>query len=189
MFRWDDCPLELFDQYIEVGEVKRSPFQEQACTFVEVWVASFFHKDHLRAECSQPKRRPIYGVAQQIRKLSENKPVCVVLLCDDNQKDTLLWGVALFLLLRELQKDGTLKYCILFLRDSTEEIDAFLHTARWRTEKDAAHMRNFLGLPDAVVYGQPNYYVNQENIHIRIKDRELPSALNAYFTATLETTH
>jgi hypothetical protein len=185
MFRWDDCPLALFDQYIEVGTVRRSAFQTEECAFVEVWLASFFTRVHLREECWQPKRRPIYGVAKQIRKLSEHKPVCVVLLCDDGQQDTLLWGRAILLLLRELERDATLRHAILFLRDSAEDTAAFLQTNHWRTEADAEAMHAFLDLPEATVFGQANYYVNQENIHIRTKARQLPHGLWEYFNATL----
>ena len=175
MFDWNGCPVGLFDMYMEVGEVKEAKIKAEECIFVEVWVTSTFARQCVRTESKHPARRAIYDVLKQIRALCGNKPACIILMCDDKRDDTILWGGAILLLLNALAKENRLKYAILFARGSEEDTDSLVQTTTWNTEKE-----ELLLLLDAVVYGQANYYVKQENPHIRSHHDKLPSLLKEY---------
>ena len=42
---WSADAGELFNLYVEVGEVKLSSVKKDDCRYVECWISSFFHKN------------------------------------------------------------------------------------------------------------------------------------------------
>ncbi|MBQ2265864.1 MAG: hypothetical protein II342_00540, partial [Clostridia bacterium] len=92
MFNWDSCPIDLFDLYIEVGEVKKSKTEYDGCVCIELWIKSTFSNTCVREECKNPIRRPVFGVLKQIRKLCDDKPVCLMIMGDDNSNAVMHWG-------------------------------------------------------------------------------------------------
>ena len=173
MFCWDNCPPELFDLYIEVGEVKESEVKDKDCVYIEVWLASFFNTGAVRQECARPVRRPIYGVIKQIRKLSGGRPVCLILMCDDNRDDTLLWAVAIRLLLKYLQPSCSL----LYIRKTRQETEEFVRNLHVRREEDRKVFQNLETFTTATLYSCPNRYTP-------CTENALPPQLQYYVNCT-----
>lgn len=179
MFRWEGCPLELYDVYMEVGEVKESDVKSEECCYIEVWLSSFFVKNPVRKPCVASVRRPVYGIIKQIRKLCGTKPACLILMCDDLSDDTLLWGVAISLLLRHLAP----AYALLCVKKTEAETESFVRNLNCRSFKDKETFQNLPTLPDAIVYGCPNRYADRTNASVKSNTPTLPTALEAYLNA------
>lgn len=180
MFDWNGCPPNLFDTYIEVGDVKKSDFESSDCVFIEIWIASHFSHICIREECKNQERVPIYGVLKQIKAMCGNKPACIVFMCDDMQNDTILWGEAVLLLQQELIKQKITKYSILYARDSEEETKNFVRSTNWHSHKSKESILSLLNTTDAVIYGQCNYYSEAESTYVHSKTGELPAVIKDY---------
>ena len=178
MFNWDDCPLKLFDQYIEVEDVRLSDVQSEELAFVEVWISSFFNCKKAD-DCKEPVRRPIYGVVKQIKKLCGTKGAMIAVMCDEGSVDTSEWGVAVCLLLEQLKEEGLLKYSILFTKKNEAEIEA-IKTKRWQTERNRELFCALTDMLDVTVYQRANVNADGSRSSIVPKDPQIPSVIKDY---------
>ena len=173
MFQWDGCPLDLFDIYLEVGEVKVRRKQGKELIGIELWIGSCFRNPPVRPEFARIVRRPVYGILKQIRKLSENRQICLLIMCDDTEgwgNDTTNWSGALFLLMRELKKYSCFRYAVMFTRKSWEQIQEGGSVERFRSE---SARREYLALYDALdvlVTRQANLYSCPDNRKLWFRD-------------------
>lgn len=151
---WDNCPLELFDLYLEVRDVKPAAYRCDECVFVELWVASFFWAGKDNADIV---RRPIYGICKQIRKICGSKPACVVIMSKEGDLDPVRWGPALWLLLNQLQKENALQYAMLYTVSTPAKVRELSTSKAWRQEQDAQRFQKLLETLDVIIYGQANY--------------------------------
>ncbi len=177
MFNWAGCPPELYNLYIEVGEVKISSVRSDTCVFIEVWVASNYQDNRGRIECEKPVRRPIYAVFKQIQRLCGDRPACVVIMCNDVGVDTLDWGVSLSLLLWQLNKENRVKHTMLYTKKTKEQVEAMPEADLWRSEKDKELVRSLINTVDVFVYEQANCYSNNESAKDQTKNLQPPSLL------------
>ena len=177
------CPLEIFNMYIEVGDVKEAKIKSEECTYIEVWISPIFSNNCVRTECKHPMRRPIYSVLKQIQKLCINKPACVIIMCDDMGGDTITWGISISLLLQQLEKENILVHSMLFTKSDEKNAINFAHTAKHWSNKEKETFLLLFDMLDAVVYGQSNYYSRKEKIQIKTKACELPLLLRDFIQA------
>ena len=160
MFNWDGCPSELFDKYIEVGEVKETSVKSEDSVFIELWVSSVFSNDCHRIECKSPVRRPIYGVYKQIRKICGDKSVCMIIMSDDVCDDTMNWGISLSLLLQQLKKENILKHSLLYTKKSKDEVEQIEQTKKWQNDREKKTFLSLFDMLDAVVFEKANCYIS-----------------------------
>ena len=172
---WKDCPIELFDQYIELRAVKPAEYTCNGCVFVEVWVASCFWA---YPEDAQIMRRPIYWVCKQVKKICGDRPACVIFLSKDGDMDPVRWGAALWLLLNQLKKENVLQYSVLYTQSAPENVRKMCDTNAWRREKDVEQFRKLLDTLDVIVYGQANF--KSGSGQIRCKHPAMPAPLEAF---------
>ena len=184
MFNWDGCPPGLFDSYIEVGDIKKSKFQTEDCVFIEIWVTAHFARNYIREECKHPMRTPIYGVLKQIKEMCGSKPVCIIIMCDDMGVDTIDWGVAIYLMLKQLEKENIIKHSMLFTKNDEKTVLNFAAIMKHCSNQDKETFLLLFNMLDAIVYQQPNYYAKQQNMLIKTRAGGLPPLLNDYIKAT-----
>ena len=55
---WSTGAGELFNLYVEVGEVKLSSIRTEDCRYVECWIKSTFSHDCVREECRSRQKPP-----------------------------------------------------------------------------------------------------------------------------------
>ena len=167
MFNWEGCPLELFDQYMDVAAVKAAESGENFVS-IEVWIPDRYAKEH-RPECQDFARRPIYGVVKQIRKLCGDRKAILLFMGDDELSpyriDAVSWSVALAPLLAELRRNDLLKGSILFTAKPHEEVLQYLDRNFPRQSQRDACSTLFDQL-DLLITGQANRYVCAENREI-----------------------
>lgn len=168
--------MSLFDLYMEVGEIKRSPAEVDGCVFIEVWVASSWRSGK-RAECRSSKRRPLYGILDRIQKLIGDREACVLFMCDDGSDDAVGWGMALALLWHHLKK--TAKYAVVFTGQTKEQMDAPESADRYRTQEDAQLARAFFEQADAIVTERSNFY-GEEPLTVHARSRRIALLLDGF---------
>jgi len=125
MSKWNGVPLEMFDIYIEVGEIRLAEAKDDDCVNVEVWIGSCFTREYLREECKTIDRRSVYGLMKQILKMAGDKQVCITFMCDDIDSfgnDTSDWSSSIYLLVNELRNRGKVNNSTLYTRKSYEEV-------------------------------------------------------------------
>ena len=121
---WSADASELFNLYVEVGEVKLSSVKKDDCRYVECWISSFFHKNCIREECRNTKRRPIYGVIEHIEDLCGGENACVMIMEDDNEDAVSSWSDAVYLLIKYIKRIDNVKAVIIFTKRTREELRA-----------------------------------------------------------------
>lgn len=121
---WSDGSNELFNLYVEVGEVKLSSVKKDDCRYVECWISSFFHKNCIREECRNTKRRPIYGVIEHIEDLCGGENACIMIMEDDNEDAVSSWSDAVCLLIKYIKRIDNVKAVIIFTKQTREELRA-----------------------------------------------------------------
>jgi len=165
MSLWDGCPASLFDLYIEVGEIKPISRSDCDCSYVDVWIGSSVGNASFRQECANVQRRPIWTVFKQILKLSKNKEVCLVFMCDDIAdwgNDTEEWSRSIYLLLEELKNRKKLAGSVLFTRKTGEQIRQRSQSSDFRREKDRNEYIALYKTLDVLVTQQANRYASAE---------------------------
>lgn len=158
MFDWEGCPLGLFDLYMEVGDVKAEAAGDGSVG-IEIWIGSCRAKEFTRPECAEIRRRPIYGVMKQILKLSGEREVRLVFLCDDIESwgnDTENQSGAIYLLLRELKKLGKPIHTTLYTRKSRAQIA--LRSESFGSSRDKTEYDGLYEILDVLVTEQANPY-------------------------------
>lgn len=63
--------------------MKPAGAETEDCVYLEIWVGSSFSKEHIRPECEDIRRRPIYGILKQILKLCAQKRAGLGWLLDE----------------------------------------------------------------------------------------------------------
>lgn len=63
--------------------MKPAGAETEDCVYLEIWVGSSFSKEHIRPECEDIRRRPIYGILMQILKLCAQKRAGLGWLLDE----------------------------------------------------------------------------------------------------------
>ena len=184
MFNREWCPSGLFDMYIEVGDVKKSKFETNESVFIEIWIVSHFSGNCVREECKKPVRRPIYKVLQQIKELCGNKTANLLFMCDDMWNDTILWAEAILLLQQALENEKLIKHSVLYVRDSKEETENLVRSAKSHFDKSGEIVLSLLNMQTAVIYGQSNCYMKSENAYVYSKAPELPDEIKNYIRST-----
>lgn len=173
MFDWKGCPMELFDKYMEVGDVKAVASKDENCVCIEIWVGSGFAKTHVRPECGTIRRRPLYGILKQVEKLCAGRRTHLLFMCDDEEcgfgNDTENWAGAIGLLLRELKRAGIVERTILFTRKSSEQIQSRT-MGRFRREDDREEYIYLFRTLDVLITQQANRYASAEHRQIFARD-------------------
>lgn len=171
MFHWEGCPSILFDLYMEVGDVTARAPENEDTVYIEVWVGSSFSKNHIRSQCRDIRRRPVYGIMKQILKLCGNKKAGLIFMADDENQwniDAESWSGSIFPLLSELQKLDKLHCSILYTRKSFDFI-LQKKQGQFRRERDKAEYNGLFEMLDILVTGQANPYAPAESrtVHAR----------------------
>lgn len=169
MALWKGVPGELYDLYMEVGEIKAVDTTAEWC-FVEVWVGSGFSGKPAREECAGMARRPVFTVMKEIARLAGEKKACPIFMCDDNETwaDAIGWGFGIYLMLKELEKVNKLGSAILFTGKSYEAVLNSPPPMHRRTRAGELYdVQCLLNMVGVLVTGRPNRFVPGKNPEIR----------------------
>lgn len=182
MFNWDGVPMDMFDVYMEVGDVKALPAEGKDYVPIEVWVSCCSAREYIRPECRDIRRRPVYGVLKQILKLSGDKQALLIFQCDESGipgSDTVGQSITLYLLLRELLKLNKVKYSIAYTGYYREQVTA-LFQSRFRREQNRLNCMNFYRCLDVLVLSQYNSYAHSPGPKILTGTEEIRNALGLF---------
>lgn len=166
---WTVGASELFNLYVEVGEVKLSSLKSEDCRFVECWISSHFHSGCVREECQNKKRRPIYGVIEYIEKLCEGENTCVLIMEDDTENAVRDWADAIYLLVKYLKRIDNVKAAVIFTKQTRDEISN-LKVNHHSFACDPDECLALYETVDACVTQQSNIFSNSKDRKIFIND-------------------
>lgn len=148
---------ELFNLYIEVGEIKLSSVKTEECRVIELWVGSCFRGKHQRAEYSKITRRPILSVLHDIEQLSEDKPSCVLIMEEEGCEAVHSWYEAVYLVIKYLHRLENIKAVVPFTKYTADEVVEL--SKRDNIYDFFADTRDTIyRIADAYVCAQPNIY-------------------------------
>ena len=177
----DRSCMSLFDCYVSVGEVKKSPVMVDGCVFIEVWLTFTFSSKSARAECISSQRRPIYRVVEQIEELVGTQDACILFQCDDRRDDTVGWGAALALILYHLK--DVVKYSVMFTVRSEEQLEEVKQPNYFPRPRDGLLMQYFLENVGVLVMQQENYYVDKAPLQMKTRCEKTALLLQKFMRA------
>lgn len=169
MFDWTGCPAGLSDLYMEISEVKISSFEAEGCVFAELTVST---------TGDEVVRRPIYGILRQLKKFCGSSPLCLVIMSKEEGYDTTDLYSALYVLLKQLKKDGILLHTLLYTKLTQEQFNERISSTDLHKRLNKEEFLEFCEMPDVIVFGKANFLSEKSNI---IKARtSAPPLLDAY---------
>lgn len=179
MFDWTGVPLDLFDVYMEVGEVKALDAEGGDYVPIEVWICSCFSQNRIRPECQDIRRRPVYGVLKQILKLCGEKQALLMFQCDesgDPGSDTTGQSGTIYLLLRELRRLGKVKHAVVYSGCFREQVIRGCQSRFFR-ERDREHHIALYRTIDVLILSRYHAYYNSPGCRILSGKEQILSAL------------
>ncbi len=165
-------PAELFDLYIEVGEIKVSEIQAENSIFIEVWVSSTWKSRCIRPECRSSVRRPIYGVIQEIAELCAEKNACVMIMEDDAEDAVQSWERAIFLMTKHLKRIKNIKAVIPYTKQTNEEINK-QNIPAFYYDFDKECYITLYDIADAYITQQSNIYSDASKRKVFINNKRV----------------
>lgn len=168
MFDWSGVPLEFFDLYMEAGDVKAVSSEDAESVSVEVWISCRSSRSHIRPECANIRRVPIYALIRKILRLCGEKQAIVLFMCDDSRNpgsDTVGQSGALCMILRELIRLEKLRHAVLYTGYFREQIIREF-SGRFFREADRQEFIRLYRLIDVLILCQPNRHSPAANRQI-----------------------
>ena len=166
---WKSGFSELFDLYVEVGEVKLSDVRSNECRFVECWISSCFHRNCARNECRDSKRRPIYEVIEEIESLCRSESSCGMIMEDENENAVRDWYQAIYYIVKYLKRIENIKAIILYTKQTKEEIEKAQEITE-SSEFEQHHFGEVYSLADVCVTRMSNVFSDARSREIVINN-------------------
>lgn len=150
--------LNLSGKYMEVGEIRlcNNPFADGIC--IEIRIANHFATARIRPECQHPRRLSLINIVKQLLTLSENTPISLLIMGDDEDSDPANWAPSLYLLLTELRRVHLLRYAIMYTKYTVAALNE--RADRQRTPTKRTQFRGALRSFDILVQKQANRYAD-----------------------------
>lgn len=167
---WDKRyePSEMFDIYVEVGEIKLSDIKTEKTGFAELWVSPCFRSSQIRKECRSKSRRSLFSVIDDIKKLCEDRDICVLIMEDESEYAVGPWSDALCPIVKYLKFIGNVKSVITYTKQTKDEIDAQIRKERAISEFDVLGFElaknggvNLFEITDGYVTEKSNAYSDE----------------------------
>lgn len=165
------CPSDLFNVYMEVGEIKISDINDKDCRFIELWVGSCYKKNYKRPELQQVTRRLIIDILDDVLKLADGKTASVMIMEDDDREAVHSWYQAIYLVIKYLKQVENIKAAVPFTRYTADEISE-LNKRDYIYDFFADTKETFYDIADAYVTGQPNIYYPSPERKVFINRKE-----------------
>ena len=177
---YEDCPVGLFDRYIEVGEIKKVELASASCQYIEMWVSSTFSDTFTREECKNPERRPVYDIIKQILSLCDLRPVCLAVMCDDKGVDTVELSASVCQIIKHLKAEGALQHTLLYTKYDEGTALNFVRNVKYISSKDRELCLSLFEEADVIVYNQANAYSSDKNAEIKSVKGTIPMLIENY---------
>lgn len=160
MFDWTGVPMEMFDVYMEVGNVKALNAESSDYVPIEVWIGCCSSRNRVRPECRDIRRRPVYGVMKQILKFCGDRQALLIFQCDesgDPGSDTSAQSGTICLLLRELKKLNKVKHTVIYSGYFREQVIRDMKSRFFR-ERDRENHMDLYRMIDVLVLSRYHAY-------------------------------